>query len=57
MLIEKILWNFSKIIYHNYLKMLIFIHNKECGNNEATSHYAIIMRVYLDREYNDRWIG
>jgi len=60
MLIKKILWNFSAIVYHNYLKTLIFIHDRECEqmwNGVQRGDVSLIIRVYLDGEYNDKWIG
>jgi len=50
MSIEKILWNFSGIVYYNYLKTLIF--TIENVDTMWTPHYAAIVRAYLDWEYN-----
>jgi len=40
--------------YHNYLKKLISIHDRECEMNGVTFHYATIVKAYLDRRYHDR---
>jgi len=54
MSIKRISWNFSGIVYHNYLKTLISTIENVDILDGTIFHYAAIVRAYLNQEYNSR---